>query len=598
MKKLLFTFFLMVSLMAQAEVIPLDKRVEWDKAGYQYLSTEPQLRVNVMDYGAIANGESDDKPAIEKAITSLKGRCGIVYLPAGHYLLQSGLVLPDSVILRGDGSEFTFLKINSTDDCFSINGSATGIFTSVISGFEINSNQIIVKNPKLFVIGNYVEIRQDNGSWDTKPASWANKVVGQISKITDIIGDKLILEDKLRTDFDASLKPEIQKIIPRKHVRVENLNIERTNNNEDGCANNFQFSYAVNCLISGVESNKSGGSHVKVCLSSHIEITGSYFHHAYMYDGVGTRGYGVVLDTHSGLCLVSNNIFKYLRHSMMIKAGANGNVFAYNYSTNVYRNGANEFPADFSADISLHGHYSFANLFEGNIVQNIIIDDYWGPSGQHNTFFRNRVEHYGIFMSTSNTNNTNFVGNEIVGAFPHGFFLLSGKGNFLFGNNRNGTISPTTTTELSDYSYYYQTTPSFWDIPDQWPSIGITNKLNAGTIPAKNRFNAGIYTVSSDDLSSPSSKILSNQDKKYNNLEVIPNPASQYVFVDINSTGNMESRLIFSDLNGKIIKQGIFYFVLKGIVRKTIDISSFSNGVYFMKLETVNGVFIQKLIVR
>jgi len=308
MKTFIHTFLLFVAVTVNAEVIPTNNRIDWDNAGYQRLSDDPHLIVNVMDFGAQANGISDDRMAIENAILSLKGHSGVVYLPAGTYLLQSGLTLPDSVVVRGAGSEFTFVKINGAVDCFTINGSSTNKFTSILSGFEFNSNSITVKNPKLFAIGNYVEIREVNGSWDTKPASWANKVVGQISKIIDIIGDTLILEDKLRTSYESNLNPEIQKITPREHVRIENLYIERINTSKEGTTNNFQFCYAVNCMISGVESSRSQGSHAKISLSSHIEITGSYFHHSFMYDGIGTKGYGVVLDTHSGLCLVSNNI--------------------------------------------------------------------------------------------------------------------------------------------------------------------------------------------------------------------------------------------------------------------------------------------------
>jgi len=29
------------------------------------------------------------------------------------------------------------------------------------------------------------------------------------------------------------------------------------------------------------------------------------------------------------------------------------------------------------ADISVHGHYAYSNLFEGNIVQEITVSDYW-----------------------------------------------------------------------------------------------------------------------------------------------------------------------------------------------------------------------------
>ena len=95
---------------------------------------------------------------------------------------------------------------------------------------------------------------------------------------------------------------------------------------------------------------------------------------------------------------------------MMVHIGANGNVFGYNYSIEPYQNeGGNWTPCD----ISIHGHYPYANLFEGNIVQEITVADYWGPAGPGNTFLRNRVEKEGITLEDS-SNYQNFIGNEII----------------------------------------------------------------------------------------------------------------------------------------------------------------------------------------
>jgi hypothetical protein len=453
-----------------------------------------------MGFGAVADGVTDDRQAVVDAIAYLNGRYGVVYFPPGSYLLQSGISLPDSVIIRGAGSNTSFIKINSTGSCFGIYGSNTGNFTKIISGFEKDSKKVCVINASLFMTGDDVEIRQDNGSWNSNPANWAVKVVGQISKITAIHEDTLLLEDKLRLTFDTALNLEIQKIIPKKHIRIECLNIERSNTSTTGSGYNIELSYAVNCRINNIESNKSQGSHCMISYSSHIEVSASYFHDAYMYDGSGTKGYGVTLNSHSGLCLITNNIFKHLRHAMMVKEGANGNVFAYNYSREPLRNGSLEYPQNYCGDISLHGHYPFSNLFEGNIVQNIFIDQTWGPSGPYNTFFRNRAELYGIIMSSSLTNNQSFVGNEITGTgysfpFSYGAYTITGNGHIQYGNNRNGSIIPSGTTTLSDSSYYLSAHPFFWNITANWPDIGISNTINTGSIPAKNRYLSGIYTT-------------------------------------------------------------------------------------------------------
>ena len=592
--KVVYTLFIFcITLIANAQVIPSGKRVEWETAGYQIPTVTPKIRVSVLDFGAKADGVTDDSQSIVNAIAFLNGRYGVVFFPAGTYLLQSGITLPDSVILRGTGSNSTFVKINSTGTCFGMYGTGTNTFTPVISGYQKDSKKITVGNVALFETGNSIELRQTNGTWDVVPASWAEKVVGQLTKITGIRGDTLFLEDKLRLNFDPTLNLEVQKINPRRQVCIEYLNIERVNASTTAVGNAIEFSYAENCRVKGVESNKSQGSHCKVNLSSHIEITGSYFHDALMYDGVGTKGYGIALDTHSGLCMVSNNIFRHLRHAMMVKAGANGNVFAYNYSQSVYRNGAGEFPADLAGDISLHGHYAFANLFEGNIVQNIIIDEYWGPAGPYNTFFRNRTEHYGIYMDATQTNQSNFVGNEIVGSFLSGLYAITGTGNFLYGNNLNGTLTPAGTTPLTDTSFCLTGLPSFWNIPDNWPSIGISNLLNAKTIPAKSNYLAGRYT----DMPPVDTPTIQNE-LKTSSVTLYPNPANEYVTLSYYSKGSAGYKITICDLTGKSFLETDVENNQIGINTQKINISILPRGIYLVSLSSDQGKSLLKMVVK
>ena len=58
-------------------------------------------------------------------------------------------------------------------------------------------------------------------------------------------------------------------------------------------------------------------------------------------------------------------------------------------------------PSDAAGDLVLHGNYPYANLFEGNILQNLVVDDSHGLNGPYNTFFRNRADNYGIVMSNA-----------------------------------------------------------------------------------------------------------------------------------------------------------------------------------------------------
>ncbi len=509
MRVLLLFFWVLVVMKFSlcGQEIPEERLVNWTAAGLYHEFKIPVNQVNVLDFGATGDGITNDALAFQSAINSFSGLAGIVMVPAGTYLLQSPISIPDSIILKGVGSDSTILKFDLegvASNCINLSKAQNQPFQNIDSGYLNGSKKILVGNASTFSVGDYAEIRQKNGSWDTNPVSWADYSVGQIVKIVHVSGDTLFLKHPLRIDYDVSLNPEIRKIEPRENAGVECLKVIRVDEPASGAGSNINLSYAANCRIAGVESDHSVGAHINLHYCSNIEISGCYVHDAFTYDGSGTRGYGVCMSMHSGECLVENNIFKHLRHAMMVKTGSNGNVFAYNYSIEPHRS---EPISDFSGDISLHGHFAYANLFEGNICQNIIIDHYWGPSGPYNTFLRNRAEWYGLIMTDDNgysTNQQNIVGNEITEKGYNFFiqlwyglyYVLTGNNHFEWGNNSDGEIIPAGTAETAVSSLYLDYTPEFWRDELPWPSIGYPHDLDSGSIPAKERYYSGdIKTV-------------------------------------------------------------------------------------------------------
>lgn len=496
MKRLVYLLWITLMHHVEGQVLTVDRRVDWTSAGYQGCIPNPSVFRDVTNYGAIGNGTTNNATAVANAISSLGGSAGIIYFPEGNYLINSTLNLPANVVLRGESSSKTTLTFNlggATNELIKAAASAGSSFVSMSSGYTKGSTSIVVSNAANFNVGDYAEIRQANGSWDTKPASWAIYSVGQIVKIVGKSGNTLTLSSALRITYSASLNPEISKITPIQNVGIESLKIYRTDTPSAGGGYNIYFSYAANCWVKDVESDRSNGSHIALEACTNIEITGCYIHHAIVYDGSGTRGYGVTLFHHTGECLVENNVFRYLRHAMSIKQGANGNVLAYNYSREVNRS---EFLSEYAGDISLHGHFAFANLFEGNVCQNLFIDDAWGPSGPYNTFFRNRIQKYGLVLTdgTIDSNDQNFIGNEITGTgIGEGSYTLVGTGHFAHGNNDNGTIKPTGTSALADQSYYLSGSPIFWS-GSSWAGIGTPNSANANTIPAFTRYSGSTKT--------------------------------------------------------------------------------------------------------
>jgi hypothetical protein len=77
----------------------------------QNLWSGPTL--NVKDFGAVADGKSDDAPAILKALSALQPG-GTLHFPAGEYCIASGqLNVPSNARLTGDGPDRSILRFQT-----------------------------------------------------------------------------------------------------------------------------------------------------------------------------------------------------------------------------------------------------------------------------------------------------------------------------------------------------------------------------------------------------------------------------------------------------------------------------------------------------
>lgn len=586
------------SLLSLSQVIPEERRVGWAGDLNEFQIEYPDNLISVHDFGAVGDGFTDDTDAIVDALNALNGQEGMIYFPTGTYLLTQTLSLDDHQFLKGNGADSCCLLFSLGQQgghCIQISRDQPAEFIQLDDGFVKGSNWITTDSAFVFSADDFVEITQENGGWDIVPIDWASNSVGQIAKIQSVFMDTLYLTRPLRFTYSPDLNPRIRLLDPIMNTGIECLKIKRLDEVAGEAGSNIYIENAVNCVVQGVESDSSVGSHLSIHRSSNILIQGCYFHHAFTYDGEGTRGYGVTLHTHSGQCLITNNIFKYLRHAMMVKTGANGNVFSYNYSREPYRT---ETIHDASGDISLHGHFAYANLFEHNIVQNIVIDHYWGPSGPWNTFFRNRAELYGIIMTTNafyETTDQNFVGNETTnGAAFHGQYFLTGSQHFEYGNNILGVTIPAGTDNLTDSSYYLNIAPAFWNPQDGWPSIGLPNTLNSGTIPAKERYIEGdILTLCPDSIQTNTG----GSREESVSLQYWPNPALETLFVRYKLPPLTKARLSIRSTTGQILVSLLLDNASDDGVY-TIDLSHIEQaGLYFLMIKLPNQVITRKLII-
>lgn len=486
---------------------PVPGYAGWSQAGYtgQIPSITTPI-INVKDFGATGNGSTDDAGAIQTAIDEAPNPA-VIFFPAGTYRLQARLNLKSGIVLRGEGYRQTHLECLNNGGCINLTGSLAGGFVNIQSGLAKGSTQIVVADASSFVVGQGGEIQQDNIV--PSDADWGQVAVGQMVKIVAINGNTLTIEPPLHLEYGLNYNPQIRPIRYIEQAGIEDLHLKRLDSGSEG-ENNITLTRAANCWIRRVESEWSEKYHIAVNESLYIEIRDSYIHHAY-YRGDGGQGYGVSLARHVTSVLVENNIFNELRHAMIMQLGTNGCVFGYNYAQRNFSDDGWD-----KTSISLHGHYPFLNLYEGNIVGWAGMDNVWGPNGPDNTLFRNRVvgtdrrqefgQYRGIWMQGFHGaqyiigNEINTIGDQVMG--QDGVYIpTDANGNpadvIIHGNNIRGALTwnPAWPQTLPA-SYYLSAKPGFYGAMD-WPSIGGDQPFGQGKIPALVRWETSDYIPSS-----------------------------------------------------------------------------------------------------
>jgi len=390
--------------------ISSDRLMAW-RAGIPGGIPEVPVRVDVTRFGARGDGKTDDSAAIQAALAAVQAP-GAVLIPEGTYLLKKPVRLRSGVVLRGAGPEKTHLRFEIEKPA--LFGGAIEIYgrdaplhdVGVGLGFykpeqvaipedrvvlpsgamDAGTDSVVVEPGKELKKGQFVAVFCDNDPpliygkdfrWQ-ETAGWAHHCVGQILRIKDVAGNQVSFDRPIRLAYKKEFRPRLLPIEMIERAGVEDLHVWRTH---DALTFMIDICYATECWVKNCHSAWATRCHVYVRKSRDLVIRDNVIHHAYEYGG-GGHGYGIDLEKWTTDCLVENNILDHLRHHLSLEQGPNGNVFGYNMLQRCLH----------TYDISVHGHWPYMNLFEGNVVQSIGCSDWHGPAGPFNTFFRNRIE--------------------------------------------------------------------------------------------------------------------------------------------------------------------------------------------------------------
>ncbi|MFT5820017.1 MAG: hypothetical protein ACI8ZM_001251 [Crocinitomix sp.] len=575
---------LLVSGQLSAQVLPAERAVDWSVAGLKNEIPAPNVVIDFVEAGGIGDGAFINNAVMEGIIADNMGDTVQVNFPNGVFYFDTTIYVPSNYILNGLGADSTLLEFDlggGNTHMIRVAGSTSPAANSSIVGSIIKGEKIIeVAEVDSFEVGDWVQIKDYD--LDNVFNDWGEYNTGQILKIAEITGDQIEFESQFRRNYDALDEPFIIRMNMRENVAVQHMKLKRLDVGT-GPASNIHFIYAANCLVKCVESELTNFAHVRIDFSSNIEIRGSYFYDGHDYGG-GGRAYGVVCELTTNECLIQDNIFDHLRHSMLLQAGANGNVFAYNYSKNAYWESV---PNNAAGDAVLHGNYVYANLFEGNIIQSIVVDHSHGINGPYNTFFRNRAELYGIFMNNSPASDSqNFIGNEIPNeGFLLGLYGFEGEDHFKYGNNHRGETKPEDTDDLIDESYYLDEALPYFEFYSSWPPIGYPNGMEDYNNEVYNNLAIG-YAIQCENLYEDVSVAEVSIENKQ--LEFYPNPVAQSLTVEIPAELNLNEAIeivVYNLLGEQVLATNVTSYY------QNIDVSALQNGTYILELKDIKSSY-------
>lgn len=228
-------------------------------------------------------------------------------------------------------------------------------------------------------------------TWGGRPDGVGNRNMGQIVRVTNVVSTTVFQVDPpLYWSYDGT--PQAFRIATVTEMAgVEDLT--HIGNTSDDA--NIMWQGGFNCWLKRVEIRGIKKKAVHLYGAAWFEISECIIHDAIP---VGTdksaqytsdRVYSIFFGPHATAGLVTDNIIERCTMGAAFEGAAAGNVFSYNFITNIWWQNTGDSPRRFGP--LNHGAHPFMNLIEGNYSSvRFRADGYWGTSS-HYTVLRNRI---------------------------------------------------------------------------------------------------------------------------------------------------------------------------------------------------------------
>ncbi len=415
------------------------------------------IDVTLTPYFADKTGATDASADINAAILAASPG-DLVWIPAGTYRCDNAIVIyhdDDGVTVRGAGPGLTIIDGRNTAGIGLGAGGAFTASTQTVTGtggsagsWPKGATVLNVADSSAYVAGYlakiYIQNEDDNTRIDAGAAPSISvfgfeKVRAHTVRVMSVAAGAITIDPPLPVDCaNCTLEIALETLA---HWRLEKCGVEDlTITGVNGSLTSaLQFNYTDQCWAYNVATASVNNYPCNNADSYRTEIRYC------AWDGkpAGSNGAGILWNTCSSGLIVDNiikNSFPFIEENF----GSMNNVWAYN----------------FCGGISMvmnanHGPHNLLNLYEGNVVQGIQVDGYFG-SASHGTLYRNWLHAQFEGAQRNALSFNRFTRNFVVAGNVMGWdgtsAPLNSYGNPNLGNSDFiGTATPSTGTFWADW---------------------------------------------------------------------------------------------------------------------------------------------------
>jgi hypothetical protein len=352
------------------------------KVSYSMIDGAP---LNVVDFGAVGNGITNDTAAIQAAINAL---------PAGQtlngngstYLVTSSLTLKANMTL--ENFVFDFSTASNSAELLVASGSI-GSEIAISTGLTVGQVTFTVANGSGFAAGDYVYIKSSD-FWD----NWDDFcIMAETHRVKTVLGNSITLFDPIL--YAMPTFPTIQKLTTLDNLTLRNIRAFGSGAGALGDQEGARLSYCKNLLLDNCNFTKFDDRCIRLVTCVNFAITNSVF------GQINKTGlsYGIAMQGATINGRIANNLFFDSRHGVTLGGTTGPNRYITVDGNNFTECREAGMDAHTAADLCVISNNTFqcdpANTFSDGILWrsvnvtisgNTIIDP-----GRHGISVRNNV---------------------------------------------------------------------------------------------------------------------------------------------------------------------------------------------------------------